>query len=492
MASLSRIIKGDRHPTWLVDAIILSAAVYVKDPQEELDAMDKEYGLPATARYEFISEDELAEAGFAGCRQTLIVVKSLTGGHYIVACRGTTDMSDALVDFNIVHRTMSLGEGSAHAGFLDRAKSIPLDYLRRLLIRNENIVLTGHSLGGAVASLLTLRLLETTGTWCHEQLQCYTFGCPFFADYRLAQHINAHYKHHFVHLVSRADFVPKLMPVAYTLYSLWAGLQVGPLEDLFHCSRMLMLGMQLTKTKFKINQKISIVAMATQALTWFPALSRFVLHRLIALALSFHSGYGYAFAGQMVLIGPETSAFELADRERWTVNTHLSFHLGGVSMDCVKQHSLLSYIDHVFSVQATLTTGPTSPNRKVHTATVNMKVQYKNKQNHQDSGQRVNQPRKLLKRSSGLPRRLGPNNRNEKKAVRALKNQVACVIFARRMRETSFSSFKDKKEHKNRGLTNLIVKNFVKVSKFVHRFDRLFLFSSILCAGFQMRRIFQR
>jgi hypothetical protein len=30
-------------------------------------------------------------------------------------------------------------------------------------------------------------LLEATGKWCHAQLQCYTFGCPFFADYRLAR-----------------------------------------------------------------------------------------------------------------------------------------------------------------------------------------------------------------------------------------------------------------------------------------------------------------
>ena len=50
-----------------------------------------------------ISEEELQEAGFAGCKQTLLVVRSLTGGHYIVACRGTTDVSDALVDLNIVH-----------------------------------------------------------------------------------------------------------------------------------------------------------------------------------------------------------------------------------------------------------------------------------------------------------------------------------------------------------------------------------------------------
>jgi hypothetical protein len=33
-------------------------------------------------------------------------------------------------------------------------------------------------------------LLEATGRWCHAQLQCYTFGCPFFADSRLASYLS--------------------------------------------------------------------------------------------------------------------------------------------------------------------------------------------------------------------------------------------------------------------------------------------------------------
>ncbi|KAH7277516.1 hypothetical protein KP509_39G055000 [Ceratopteris richardii] len=271
-----------------------------KDPKEELNVMEKEYGLPETAKYEFLSKEELLDAGFAGCSQTLLVVRSLAGGHYVVACTGTMDVSDALVDLNIVHRTVSLGEGAAHAGFLERAKSIPLDFFRRLLIRNERVVLTGHSLGGAVASLVTLRLLEATGRWCHEQVQCYTFGSPFFADYRLAKYINTHYKRHFLHFVSRSDLVPKVMPMIHTLYCLWAGLHVGPLEDVFRFSRFVMLVLELMKVRLRVTERVRVLTMAPQALSWFPAMSRFVLHRLLALALSFHVGYGYAFAGQIL------------------------------------------------------------------------------------------------------------------------------------------------------------------------------------------------
>jgi hypothetical protein len=189
MASLGKIIRDDRHPIWLVDSIILSAVVYSSKPEEELKLMEKDYGLPASAKYEFVAEEELQENGFGNCKQSLLVVRSLTDGHFVVACRGTTDISDALTDLNFIQRTMTLTPGAAHAGFLDRAKTIPLEYFRRLLVRGERVVLTGHSLGGAVASLLALRLLEATGRWCHAQIQCYTFGCPFFADYRLSRFV---------------------------------------------------------------------------------------------------------------------------------------------------------------------------------------------------------------------------------------------------------------------------------------------------------------
>jgi hypothetical protein len=157
MASLGKIIRDDRHPIWLVDSIILSAVVYSSKPEEELKLMEKDYGLPASAKYEFVAEEELQENGFGNCKQSLLVVRSLTDGHFVVACRGTTDISDALTDLNFIQRTMTLTPGAAHAGFLDRAKTIPLEYFRRLLVRGERVVLTGHSLGGAVASLLALR-----------------------------------------------------------------------------------------------------------------------------------------------------------------------------------------------------------------------------------------------------------------------------------------------------------------------------------------------
>lgn len=163
------------------------------------------------------------------------------------------------------------------------------------------------------------------------------------------RYINKRYKHHLIHIVSRNDIVPKVMPVAFTIYTIWAGLGVGPLGELMHLARIGMLVAQVLKVK---PRKLPFVIASTQALTFVPSLLRFLLHRALALALSHQSGYGYAFAGHMVLLDTETNFLEYADMERWKMENHLSFHLNVGSFDVSREHSLLSYIDHVFAVES--------------------------------------------------------------------------------------------------------------------------------------------
>lgn len=143
--------------------------------------------------------------------------------------------------------------------------------------------------------------------------------------------------------------MPKVMPVAFTIYTIWAGLGVGPLSELMHLVRIAMLVGQVMKVQ---PRKLPFIVASTQALTWVPSLLRFLLHRALALALSHQSGYGYAFAGHMVLLDTETNFLEYADMERWKMENHLSFHMNMGSLEGVKEHSLLSYIDHVFAVES--------------------------------------------------------------------------------------------------------------------------------------------
>jgi hypothetical protein len=278
------------------------------------------------------------------------------------------------------------------------------------------------------------------------------------------------------------------MPVAYTLYSLWAGLQVGPLEDVFHCARVLVLVLEMLKMKLRITQEVPILAMASQALRWLPAFSRMLLHRLLIFALSFYLDYGYSFAGQMMILDPDRCAYELANSEQWTLNSHLSFHLGGMSLDLVKEHKLLSYVESIFAVQAARVT-------EMHVkATVSLNGHAKELSKleelpkRQASGLiRARSVDKHLQRKASAPNRKPPQR--NKRAIVAFKSKVACVIFTRRLTEALPNTFEAKKKRKNgKSLWRLALYGVSRLSKLVQRCDKLFLVSSVICAGIEVHK----
>ena len=76
-----------------------------------------------------------------------------------------------------------------------------------------------------------------------------------------------------------------------------------------------------------------------------------------------------------------------------------------------------------------------------------------------------------------------------KPAVKALKSRVACLIFARRMSEAHPVRFQSQKQSR-RGLVNRLSMGFHQFTKFVHRFDALFIASSAVCVVIQIKRFF--
>lgn len=75
----------------------------------------------------------------------------------------------------------------AHRGFLARARSIPIHQLyREARARGKRLVLCGHSLGGAVASLCAIRLLQHLPPNLHHTVSCYGFATPAVGNDALA------------------------------------------------------------------------------------------------------------------------------------------------------------------------------------------------------------------------------------------------------------------------------------------------------------------
>jgi len=135
------------------------------------------------------------------------------GKTLIVAVRGTQPTGeDIFTDLQFTTVT-GLG-GKIHQGFRDRSSQYEsvLDFAERYLEDGGRVIFTGHSLGGAVASILTLKLLRERGLDAvyHNQLLCISFGTPLIGDAKFAKEANAHSAHFFTY-VNKADIVPRVL-----------------------------------------------------------------------------------------------------------------------------------------------------------------------------------------------------------------------------------------------------------------------------------------
>jgi hypothetical protein len=68
---------------------------------------------------------------------------------------------------------------AAHRGFLSRARAVPVEALYAAArARGKRLVLTGHSLGGAVAMISTTSLLAKLPRERHADVSCFAFAAP--------------------------------------------------------------------------------------------------------------------------------------------------------------------------------------------------------------------------------------------------------------------------------------------------------------------------
>ena len=80
-------------------------------------------------------------------------------------------------------------------------------FVLQLIGRDGQLIITGHSLGGSVASLFTLYLLDSMNKKSKCRPICITFGSPLIGDFGL-QH--SQWNSFFLHVVSNKDPVPGL------------------------------------------------------------------------------------------------------------------------------------------------------------------------------------------------------------------------------------------------------------------------------------------
>ncbi|KAE9449186.1 hypothetical protein C3L33_18922, partial [Rhododendron williamsianum] len=87
-----------------------------------------------------------------------------------------------------------------------------LSLLKTQYEKTRPLIVTGHSIGGSIATLFTLWLLETVPPTDRKRPLCITFGCPLIGDTGLQQAISERptWNSCFLHVASFKDPIPKL------------------------------------------------------------------------------------------------------------------------------------------------------------------------------------------------------------------------------------------------------------------------------------------
>ncbi|KAG0608610.1 hypothetical protein M758_8G119100 [Ceratodon purpureus] len=90
-------------------------------------------------------------------------------------------------------------------------QSLPPQWRSGLRDRRHRLILTGFSVGGAVAALATLQLLEAEDPDLRQQICCYTFGAPLQGDQNYANRINYTFASNFYHVIIHGDKIPGVL-----------------------------------------------------------------------------------------------------------------------------------------------------------------------------------------------------------------------------------------------------------------------------------------
>lgn len=120
------------------------------------------------------------------------------------------EVEDFIRDIDI--RKTEIFGGYVHTGFLQRANEYDYESMyKRALLSDKELIICGHSLGGAASILCTLSLLEKHFKDEEKvKIKCLNYGAPFCLSEEVVNHfINLGVDKYFLCVVHDHDIVPQ-------------------------------------------------------------------------------------------------------------------------------------------------------------------------------------------------------------------------------------------------------------------------------------------
>lgn len=158
-----------------------------------------------------------------------VIVEVREEGEIYVAFPGTDCWEDVVADVSI--HSKATPTGRYHHGFFERASKLPVAGLVERVLDGAELFLVGHSLGGAVATVVTIEMLAKYASLPRDRVHCITAGAPLVGDpgiLRRCEQLGI--TDSLYHMVEPGDAVPRLLSFVGAIKN-YANLRNGRLKD---------------------------------------------------------------------------------------------------------------------------------------------------------------------------------------------------------------------------------------------------------------------
>ena len=104
-------------------------------------------------------------------------------------------------------------KGKFHSGFLEQAELFPIDkILNEEIFSEAQVICCGHSLGGAIASVVAIKLfISLKRSFQERSIKCITFGAPLFGNKESQNFVAEQMSPNLHNFIFTNDPVPKLL-----------------------------------------------------------------------------------------------------------------------------------------------------------------------------------------------------------------------------------------------------------------------------------------
>lgn len=131
-----------------------------------------------------------------------------------IAFKGSKNINDIFANLNINQRKFINNDIKVHSGYLHQYLSLKyniINVINNIIEKNKinDIIFTGHSLGGSIATIASIDLFNLYNKY---NIKCYTFGSPKVGNIDFCTYYNKHIKTSY-RFVNKYDYIEHLPPL---------------------------------------------------------------------------------------------------------------------------------------------------------------------------------------------------------------------------------------------------------------------------------------